>query len=52
MASNNNISIRTRIRKASTSINPEFGPSTESLLTFVSSSSSSSSQSSWKKRGD
>jgi len=46
----NNISIRTRIRKASTSINPEFGPSIESLLTFVSSSSSQSS--SWKKRSD
>lgn len=45
MASNDNISIRTRIRKASTSINPEFGPSIESLLTFVSSTQSSS----WKK---
>ena len=43
---NTNISIRTRIRKASTSINPEFGPSVESILTFVSSSSSSS----WKKK--
>ena len=48
MTSNDNISIRARIRKASTSINPEFGPATDALLTFVSSGSSSS----WNKRSD